>query len=131
MPMANRYSRSNALYTKALTVIPGGVNSPVRAFKGVGGTPVFIKSARGPYIYDEDGNGYIDYVGAWGPMILGHSHPKINSALKAQIDLGIAYGAPTAMEVALAEKICALMPSIELVRLVNSGTEATMSAIRL
>lgn len=131
MSLVNQYLRSKELYTKALTLIPGGVNSPVRAFKGVGGTPVFIKSANGAYISDEDGNSYIDYVGAWGPMILGHAHPKISSALKAQIDLGIAYGAPTALEVSLAEKICALMPSIELVRLVNSGTEATMSAIRV
>jgi glutamate-1-semialdehyde 2,1-aminomutase len=131
MPEANQYLRSKELFTKALTLIPGGVNSPVRAFKGVGGNPVFIKSANGAYIHDEDGNSYIDYVGAWGPMILGHAYPKINSALKAQIDLGIAYGAPTALEVSLAEKICTLMPSIELVRLVNSGTEATMSAIRL
>ncbi len=123
--------RSNELFNRALTFIPGGVNSPVRAFRGVGGSPVFIKSASGAYIYDEDGNSYVDYVGAWGPMILGHSHPKIKDALKAQIDLGIAYGAPTALEVSLAEKICSIMPSIELVRLVNSGTEATMSAIRL
>jgi glutamate-1-semialdehyde 2,1-aminomutase len=131
MTNADRYAQSRELFSKAQAVIPGGVNSPVRAFKGVGGTPVFIKSAKGPYIYDEDGNDYIDYVGAWGPMILGHGHPKINDGLKVQIDAGIAYGAPTALEVALAEKISALMPSIELVRLVNSGTEATMSAIRV
>src|SRR5688572_12065118 len=131
MPTTHHNARSSELFNKALSVIPGGVNSPVRAFKGVGGTPVFIKSANGAYLYDEDGNSYVDYVGAWGPMILGHSHPKIKDALKAQIDLGIAYGAPTALEVSLAEKICSLMPSIELVRLVNSGTEATMSAIRL
>jgi glutamate-1-semialdehyde 2,1-aminomutase len=131
MPTTHNNSRSSELFNRALTFIPGGVNSPVRAFKGVGGSPVFIKSASGAYIHDEDGNSYIDYVGAWGPMILGHSHPKIKDALKAQIDLGIAYGAPTALEVSLAEKICSIMPSIELVRLVNSGTEATMSAIRL
>lgn len=124
-------SRSAELFNKALGLIPGGVNSPVRAFKGVGGNPIFIKSANGAYIQDEDGNSYVDYIGAWGPMILGHSHPKIKAALAAQIELGIAYGAPTALEVTLAEKICALMPAIELVRLVNSGTEATMSAIRL
>lgn len=131
MPITHHNSCSIELFNKALTLIPGGVNSPVRAFKGVGGTPVFIKSANGAYLYDEDGNSYIDYVGAWGPMILGHSHPKIKDALKAQIELGVAYGAPTALEVFLAEKICTLMPSIELVRLVNSGTEATMSAIRV
>ncbi|MES2625866.1 MAG: glutamate-1-semialdehyde 2,1-aminomutase [Pseudomonadota bacterium] len=131
MPTPNRYLRSTELFAKASALIPGGVNSPVRAFKGVGGTPVFIKSAKGAYIYDEDGNSYVDYIGAWGPMILGHSHPKIVEALKKQIDLGIAYGAPTALEVLLAEKICSIMPSIELVRLVNSGTEATMSAIRV
>ena len=122
---------SNKLFDHARECIPGGVNSPVRAFKGVGGTPLFIKSGQGPYIIDEDGNHYIDYIGAWGPHILGHQHPAIISALHAQLDQGVAFGAPTSLEVELAELICSLVPSVEMVRLVNSGTEATMSALRL
>jgi len=114
-----------------LAHIPGGVNSPVRAFKGVGGKPVFFRKAEGAYLVDEDGNRYIDYIGAWGPMILGHGHPKVIAALQAQLTAGTAFGGPTALEVRMADKICSLMPNIDSVRLVNSGTEATMSAIRL
>jgi glutamate-1-semialdehyde 2,1-aminomutase len=124
-------TRSEALFDAAQLHIPGGVNSPVRAFRGVGGNPVFFKSAKGAWLHDEDDNRYIDYIGAWGPMILGHNHPKVIAALGKQLEQGTAFGAPTALEVAMAERICSLMPSIESVRLVNSGTEATMSAIRL
>lgn len=125
------HSRSSALFTLAKEHIPGGVNSPVRAFKGVGGDPVFFSRGQGAYVYDADDNAYIDYIGAWGPLILGHCHPKVVSALKQQLELGLAFGAPTEKEVQLADQICRLIPSIESVRLVNSGTEATMSAIRL
>ena len=111
--------------------IPGGVNSPVRAFKGVGGDPVFIQRASGPYIYDTDGKEYIDYVGSWGPMILGHAHPDVIAAVKAAADNGLSFGAPTEIETTMADKVCELVPSIEMVRMVSSGTEATMSAIRL
>lgn len=124
-------STSLSLFQRALQHIPGGVNSPVRAFRGVGGNPVFFKGGKGAYLFDADGNRYIDYVGAWGPLILGHSHPRVVSALHTQLDQGTAYGAPTELEIKLAERICALMPNVESVRLVNSGTEATMSAIRL
>ncbi len=123
--------RSNDLYARAQRRIPGGVNSPVRAFNGVGGEPLFIKSGQGAYVMDEDGRSYIDYVGSWGPMIAGHAHPHILDAVMSRIKDGLSFGAPTALEIELAEKICALMPSIEMVRMVNSGTEATMSAIRL
>ncbi len=122
---------SEKLFERAFHVIPGGVNSPVRAFKSVGGTPLFIKSAQGATITDADNNTYIDYVGSWGPMIAGHNHPKVLAAVKEAIEQGLSFGAPTEKEVLLAEKICQLMPTIEQVRLVNSGTEATMSAIRL
>lgn len=128
---APSHAQSESLFTAALACIPGGVNSPVRAFRGVGGKPVFFRKAEGAWLVDEDGNRYIDYIGAWGPMILGHSHPKVVAALHQQLDNGTAFGAPTALEVKMAEKICAIMPNIESVRLVNSGTEATMSAIRL
>jgi len=111
--------------------IPGGVNSPVRAFKGVGGDPVFISRASGPYMYDTLGKEYVDYVGSWGPMILGHAHPEIIAAVKAAADNGLSFGAPTEIETEMADKVCALVPSIDLVRMVSSGTEATMSAIRL
>ena len=111
--------------------IPGGVNSPVRAFKGVGGDPVFIEKASGPYIYDTDGKEYVDYVGSWGPMILGHAHPEVIAAVKAAADNGLSFGAPTEIETTMADKVCELVPSMELVRMVSSGTEATMSAIRL
>ena len=119
------------LFTHAQRYIPGGVNSPVRAFNGVGGEPLFIKAGKGPYIIDEDNRQYVDYVGSWGPMVAGHSHPKILAAVTEVIKNGLSFGAPTAIEVKLAQKICTLMPSIEQVRMVNSGTEATMSAIRL
>ena len=124
-------THSEDLFEQAQKYIPGGVNSPVRAFRGVGGTPVFFKRAEGAYLYDEDDNRYIDFIGSWGPMILGHSDPRIKAALHAQVDLGVGYGAPTAIETDMARKVCELVPSIELVRMVNSGTEATMSAIRL
>ncbi len=119
------------LFHKAQAVIPGGVNSPVRAFKGVGGTPVFIERAEGPYLWSADGRRYIDYVGSWGPMVLGHAHPAVRQAVHEAVDRGLSFGAPTAIETAMAETIGALMPSIEMVRMVSSGTEATMSAIRL
>ncbi|WP_404367898.1 glutamate-1-semialdehyde 2,1-aminomutase [Marinobacter sp.] len=124
-------TQSEDLFEQAQKYIPGGVNSPVRAFRGVGGTPLFFKHAQGAYLYDEDDRRYIDYIGSWGPMILGHGDQRIKDALHAQIDLGVGYGAPTAIETAMAKKVCELMPSIDLVRMVNSGTEATMSAIRL
>ncbi|MDG6309675.1 glutamate-1-semialdehyde 2,1-aminomutase [Glaesserella parasuis] len=122
---------SQSLFEKAQRVIPGGVNSPVRAFKGVGGTPVFIDSAKGAYITDNEGKRYIDYVGSWGPMVLGHNHPAIIEAVLKAVPNGLSFGAPTAIEIELAELVCKLVPSIEMVRMVSSGTEATMSAIRL
>ena len=119
------------LFERACAVIPGGVNSPVRAFRAVGGTPRFIARAQGPYIYDAEGKRYIDYIGSWGPMILGHGHPAVlDAVLKAAAD-GFSFGAPTEREIELAEAIIALVPSVEQVRLVSSGTEAGMSAIRL
>lgn len=124
-------SKSQDLFAAAQKSIPGGVNSPVRAFKSVGGTPLFIKSAKGAYIYDADGNRYIDYVGSWGPMIAGHANQEVIDAVKAAADNGLSYGAPTAVEVEMAEKVSSLVPSIEMLRMVSSGTEATMSAIRL
>lgn len=124
-------TRSQELFDKASRVIPGGVNSPVRAFKGVGGTPVFFKEGKGAYIIDEDGDKYVDYIGSWGPMILGHGHPAVLDAIHKQVDIGLSFGAPTAVEIEAAEKVCQLVPSIEKVRMVSSGTEATMSAIRL
>jgi glutamate-1-semialdehyde 2,1-aminomutase len=111
--------------------IPGGVNSPVRAFKGVGGDPVFVDSASGPYLFDPDGKRYIDYVGSWGPMILGHAHPEVIDAVTEVVKKGLSFGAPTEVETRMADRVCELMPSMELVRMVSSGTEATMSAIRL
>jgi glutamate-1-semialdehyde 2,1-aminomutase len=122
---------SSDLFKRAQQHIPGGVNSPVRAFKGVGGGPVFIARGLGAYLWDEDGNRYIDYVGSWGPMILGHAHPKVLAAVKETMEHGLGFGAPTRIEVEMAELICRLVPSIEKVRMVSSGTEATMSAIRL
>ena len=124
-------TRSHDLFQRAQHHIPGGVNSPVRAFRGVGGEPVFFKRAEGPYLIDEDDKRYIDYVASWGPMILGHSHPAVIKAVKAAVDNSLGFGAPTAIEIDMADKICEIMPSIEMVRMVNSGTEATMSAIRL
>ena len=120
-----------SLFSEAQRVIPGGVNSPVRAFAGVGGDPVFFKSANGAWLEGEDGRRYIDYVGSWGPMILGHSHPAVISAVVKTAQNGLSFGAPCVLETRLAEKICSLMPSIQKVRMVSSGTEATMSAIRL
>jgi glutamate-1-semialdehyde 2,1-aminomutase len=124
-------NKSARLFARAQDLIPGGVNSPVRAFRAVGGAPVFIKSARGPFITDVDGRRYIDYVGSWGPMILGHADPEIIAALQAVAAVGTSFGAPNELEVQLAEEIVDAVPSIEMVRMVNSGTEATMSAIRL
>ncbi|QLB18249.1 glutamate-1-semialdehyde 2,1-aminomutase [Mannheimia granulomatis] len=124
-------SMSEKLFEQAQKVIPGGVNSPVRAFKGVGGTPVFIEKAQGAYIIDSDGKQYIDYVGSWGPMVLGHNHPSIIDAVLKAVPNGLSFGTPTAAEITLAELVCKLVPSIEMVRMVSSGTEATMSAIRL
>lgn len=124
-------SRSEALFAEAQKYIPGGVNSPVRAFKGVGGTPIFFKRAKGAYLYDEDDRRYVDYIGSWGPMITGHGDERVLAALRAQLEQGTGFGAPTEVETAMARKVCELMPSIDLVRMVNSGTEATMSAIRL
>jgi len=126
-----RVERSKALFEEAKKYIPGGVNSPVRAFKSVGDTPRFIERAKGSHIWDVDGNEYIDYVCSWGPMILGHAHPKVVEAIQRQAEKGTSYGAPTALEVELAKMITQLVPSVEKVRMVNSGTEATMSAIRL
>ncbi|MGI9289571.1 MAG: glutamate-1-semialdehyde 2,1-aminomutase [Pseudomonadales bacterium] len=124
-------NQSEQLFAQAQNVIPGGVNSPVRAFKGVGGSPVFFQRGEGAYLYDADGKRYIDYVGSWGPMIAGHAHPAVLQAVAKQLSSGLSFGAPTAIETEMAELICKLMPSIELLRMVNSGTEATMSAIRL
>lgn len=124
-------SQSEALFARAQLAIPGGVNSPVRAFNGVGGDPVFFKAGHGTYLIDADNKKYIDYVGSWGPMIAGHAHPVIVNAVIECVKNGLSFGAPTALEIQLAEKISELMPSIESIRMVNSGTEATMSAIRL
>ena len=126
-----KHDRSQALFEQAQKVIPGGVNSPVRAFKSVGGNPLFIKGGDGAYVVDSDDNRYVDYVGAYGPLILGHRNPAVVAALSEQLEAGLGYGATTAEEVSIAEKMCALVPSLEQVRLVTSGTEATMSAIRL
>jgi len=124
-------SKSSQLFTQAQAIIPGGVNSPVRAFNGVGGSPLFIQRAEGARIYDVDGNAYIDYVGSWGPMILGHNHPAIKSAVLAAVENGLSFGAPTEIEVIMAQKVQAMVPSMAQIRMVSSGTEATMSAIRL
>ncbi len=124
-------TKSQTLFEQAQKTIPGGVNSPVRAFKSVGGTPLFIERAEGAYLYDVDGNRYIDYVDSWGPMIAGHANPEVLSAVKKAADKGLSYGAPTEIEITISQKICELMPSIEMLRMVSSGTEATMSAIRL
>ena len=124
-------SRSHALFLQAQQRIPGGVNSPVRAFRGVGGEPLFIKRGEGAYLIDEDDNRYIDYVGSWGPMIVGHAHPAVVKAVQDAAARSLGFGAPTVIEIEMAERICSLMPSIEMVRLVSSGTEATLTAIRL
>jgi glutamate-1-semialdehyde 2,1-aminomutase len=123
--------KSESLFNKAKQLIPGGVNSPVRAFRAVGGNPVFMKRAKGAFLYDEDGNEYIDLINSWGPMILGHAHPLIEEAVKEALINSPSFGAPTSREVEMAELICSIMPSVEKVRMVNSGTEATMSAIRV
>ncbi|MFL2730220.1 MAG: glutamate-1-semialdehyde 2,1-aminomutase [Gammaproteobacteria bacterium] len=127
----SKTNKSKSLFNKAKSVMPGGVNSPVRAFGNVNSTPIFIKSASGAYLHDVDGNDYVDFIGSWGPMILGHSNPKIIKAIKDQADLGTSYGAPTEAETSIGELIRSAMPSIEKIRMVNSGTEATMSCIRL
>ncbi|TAK90661.1 MAG: glutamate-1-semialdehyde-2,1-aminomutase [Burkholderiaceae bacterium] len=124
-------SRNEELFTRAQQRIPGGVNSPVRAFRSVGGTPCFITHAEGPYFWDADGKRYIDYIGSWGPMVLGHSHPEVVKAVIEAAARGLSFGAPTEGEIEMAETLCAMLPSLEQVRLVSSGTEATMSAIRL
>ncbi|HCO61279.1 MAG TPA: glutamate-1-semialdehyde-2,1-aminomutase [Porticoccaceae bacterium] len=124
-------SRSESLFGQATKVIPGGVNSPVRAFRAVGGTPVFFERASGAYLHDADGKRYIDYVQSWGPMILGHGHPEVLKSIHQQLDRGLSFGAPTELETQLAELLCERIPGLDLVRMVNSGTEATMSAIRL
>jgi glutamate-1-semialdehyde 2,1-aminomutase len=124
-------SRNDSLFERARKRIPAGVNSPVRAFRAVGGTPPFFERASGPHLWDADGKRYIDYVGSWGPMVLGHTHPKVVEAVQAAAARALSFGAPTESEIELAEAICRLVPSVEMVRLVSSGTEATMSAIRL
>src|SRR5215207_6155363 len=124
-------SKSHEIFQRAKELMPGGVNSPARAFGGVGGEPVVFDRASGAYLFDVDGNRYIDYIGSWGPMILGHQHPKVVAAVHAAVDRAFSFGAPTPSENELAELIVQAVPSIEMVRLVNSGTEATMSAIRL
>jgi glutamate-1-semialdehyde 2,1-aminomutase len=125
------YDQSKKLFEKSQRVIPGGVNSPVRAFRSVGGTPIFFREAKGAYLWDVDGNKYIDYVGSWGPAILGHAHPEVVKAVQDRAAKGMSFGAPTEAELELAERLVELLPSIEQVRLTSSGTEATMSAIRL
>ncbi|AFL74956.1 glutamate-1-semialdehyde 2,1-aminomutase [Thiocystis violascens] len=124
-------TRSHDLFQAAQRHIPGGVNSPVRAFRGVGGDPVFFERAAGPEVFDADGKGYIDYVGSWGPMILGHAHPEVLAAVRERLDKGLSFGAPTELETVMADKVCELVPSMDMVRMVSSGTEATMSALRL
>ena len=122
MPESTMHSAR--LFEQARHTIPGGVNSPVRAFNGVGGTPRFIARADGAYLYDVDGRGYIDYIGSWGPMLLGHNHPTIKEAVLAAVERGLSYGAPTEIEVRMAETIRSILPSMEMTRMVNSGTEA-------
>lgn len=129
--MNNKYPASSALFEHAKEVIPGGVNSPVRAFRGVGGTPLFIMSASGATITDADGRDYIDYVGSWGPMILGHAHPQVIAAIQQAATRGTSYGAPTGLEIELAQEVIDAFPSVEMLRLTSSGTEATMSALRV
>jgi glutamate-1-semialdehyde 2,1-aminomutase len=124
-------NNSDVLFERATNVIPGGVNSPVRAFKSVGGTPVFFVRGEGPYLFDVDGKRYVDFVGSWGPLVLGHAHPDVIHSVQETAANGLSFGAPTALETQMAETVCALIPSIDKVRMVNSGTEATMSAIRL
>jgi glutamate-1-semialdehyde 2,1-aminomutase len=125
------YQSSKSLFERAKQSIPGGVNSPVRAFKSVGGTPIFIKSAKGAYLYDEDDNQYIDYINSWGPMILGHAYEPVVKAIQEKVASGTSFGAPTELEIEMAEMVKSMAPNIDLVRMVNSGTEACMSAVRL
>src|SRR5438132_7603610 len=124
-------ARSRDAFERSCRVIPGGVNSPARAFGAVGGQPLFIARGEGPYLYDLDGNRYLDYVGSWGPLILGHARPRVTQAVEQALRRGASFGAPTEVETQLAELIVDAMPSIEMVRMVSSGTEASMSAIRL
>ncbi|HEY1861788.1 MAG TPA: aminotransferase class III-fold pyridoxal phosphate-dependent enzyme, partial [Gemmataceae bacterium] len=123
--------RSREAFERACRILPGGVNSPARAFGGVGGQPLFIARGEGPYLYDVDGNQYLDYIGSWGPLILGHAHPRVVNAVEETVRRGASFGAPCELETQLAELIVAAMPSIEMVRLTSSGTEGSMSAIRL
>ena len=125
------FSKSQDLFKRAQESIPGGVNSPVRAFKSVGGTPIFIRNAKGAYLFDEDGNRYIDYINSWGPMILGHAYPPVIDAIRAKVYDSTSFGAPTSLEIEMAELIKSMVPNVDLVRMVNSGTEACMTAIRL
>lgn len=129
--MSYSIEQSQNLFDRAQEFIPGGVNSPVRAFKGVGGTPIFFQRGEGSCVFDADGNRYIDYVGSWGPMIMGHARGDVIEAVKAQLDQGLSFGAPTEIEIEMAKTVCEIMPGMDMVRMVNSGTEATMSAIRL
>lgn len=129
--MSLNKDKSKALFSKAQHSIPGGVNSPVRAFRAVGGDPLFIERAKGAYLYDVDGNRYIEFINSWGPMILGHANPQVQEAIQQAIPASLSFGAPTAREIEMAELICSMVPSIDKVRMVNSGTEATMSAVRL
>src|SRR5579864_2154301 len=124
-------NKSSELFKRAQRSIPGGVNSPVRAFRSVGGVPLFMSKAKGSYLYDADGNKYIDYIASWGPMILGHAHEKVVKAIQERTILSTSYGAPTDLEVEMAELIISMVPNVDLIRMVNSGTEACMSAIRL
>jgi glutamate-1-semialdehyde 2,1-aminomutase len=125
------HTNSERLFARATDLLPGGVNSPVRAFRSVGGTPFFAQRAQGAYLYDVDGNAYVDYVGSWGPMIAGHAHPRVLDAVARTMRDGLSFGVPNALEVEMAEAITTIVPSCEMVRMVNSGTEATLSAIRL
>jgi len=129
--MSQPHTKSETLFAQAQQLIPGGVNSPVRAFNGVGGTPLFVERANGAYLFDADDKAYIDYVGSWGPMVLGHNHPAIRNAVIAAAERGLSFGAPTELEVKMAQLVTELVPTMDMVRMVNSGTEATMSAIRL
>ena len=124
-------TQSAELFSQAKQVIPGGVNSPVRSFSGVGGTPVYFDHALGPYVFDSENRRYIDYVGSWGPMVLGHANPEVIAVVKETAEKGLSFGAPTEIETRMAAKVCELVPSVDLVRMVSSGTEATMSALRL
>src|SRR5512135_3081899 len=124
-------AKSIELFAEAQTLLPGGVDSPVRAFRAVGGQPLFIERGEGPYLYDVDGNRYIDYVLSWGPLITGHAHPKVVNAIQEAAIKGTSYGAPSPLEIELAKRVMEFMPNIEMIRFVNSGTEATMSALRL